>query len=437
MESQNVEYKQSWRDEYLKWICGFANAQGGTLFIGLNDNGEVCGVEDAKRLMEDIPNKVCDILGIVVDIKLHQEDGKNYIEIITPAYNNPISYKGQYHYRSGATKQELKGIALTRFLQEKSGVKWDEYIVDDVNVQDLSNEALARFRKEAAQSGRVDDEVLNDNDEMMLDNLNLLSITKQLRRAAILLFYPQPEKFVTGAYVKIGFFGEDDDDLLFQDEIHGPLMLQIDKVMDLLTTKYLYRAISYDGIHRREQLPYPEGALRESLLNAIVHKDYSTSLPIQISVYSDHIVIWNAGSLPESWTVKRLYEKHSSQAFNPLVANTFFRSGDIEAWGRGYKRIARQMREAYLLQPLLQDDNGLMVTFYADPTKQMQTMNLDERQIQVIEYVLRCGQITNANVQEMFNISRITALRILSSLSDILELIGGKGKDSHYVIRIE
>lgn len=83
MESQNIEYKQSWRDEYLKWICGFANAQGGTLYVGIDDNGDVCGVENAKRLMEDIPNKVRDILGIIVDVQLLHKGGKNFLAITT------------------------------------------------------------------------------------------------------------------------------------------------------------------------------------------------------------------------------------------------------------------------------------------------------------------------------------------------------------------
>ena len=72
-ESQNIEFKESWRDEYLKWICGFANAQGGRLYIGMCDNGEVCGVENAKKLMEDIPNKVRDTLGILVDVNLKKK----------------------------------------------------------------------------------------------------------------------------------------------------------------------------------------------------------------------------------------------------------------------------------------------------------------------------------------------------------------------------
>ena len=99
-ENQNTEWKESWRDEYLKWICGFANATGGKIYIGMNDNGKVVGVADADKLLEDIPNKVRDVLGIIVDVNLLEENGLKYIEIDVPPYSNPINYKGQYHYRS-------------------------------------------------------------------------------------------------------------------------------------------------------------------------------------------------------------------------------------------------------------------------------------------------------------------------------------------------
>ena len=93
-ESQNIEYKESWRDEYLKWICGFANAHGGLIYIGVNDNKEVIGLPDAKKLMEDIPNKIVNYLGIVEDVNLLAEDDKEYIEIDVAPSNMPIAYKG-------------------------------------------------------------------------------------------------------------------------------------------------------------------------------------------------------------------------------------------------------------------------------------------------------------------------------------------------------
>ena len=106
-ENQNIEYKESWRDEYLKWICGFANADGGRLYIGIDNDGQIVGIEKAKKLSEDIPNKIQDTLGIISDVYLltYPSTKKEYIEIVVEPYPYPINYRGQYHYRSGSTKQ--------------------------------------------------------------------------------------------------------------------------------------------------------------------------------------------------------------------------------------------------------------------------------------------------------------------------------------------
>jgi len=124
-ESQNIEYKQSWHDDYLKCICGFANARGGRIYIGKDDNGRVIGIKNAKKLLEDIPNKVRDILGIIIDVNLLIQNGKDFIEIKVDAYPSPVNYKGQYYFRSSSTKQELKGATLDRFLLSKQGINWD------------------------------------------------------------------------------------------------------------------------------------------------------------------------------------------------------------------------------------------------------------------------------------------------------------------------
>lgn len=435
-EAQNIEYKEAWRDEYMKWICGFANAQGGCIYIGVNDKKEVVGVEDSKRLMEEIPNKVRDVLGIIIDVNLLTNGGREYIEIIVPAYSNPINYKGQYHYRSGSTKQELKGGALNRFLMERSGIRWDEFIVPSMAVEELSDAAFERFRKEAAKNRRIDEGVLADTNEELLVNLLLMDEgTRLMKRSAVMLFHPMPEKYVTGAYVKLGFFTGEDDDLVFQDEVHGPLMLQVDLVMRLLKERYLIYAISYEGHHRHEAIQYPEAALRESILNAIAHKDYTTGIPIQISVYPDHLVIWNSGQLPDNWTVRHLFEKHSSQPFNPSLANTFFRSGDIESWGRGYRRIIRAVEQANLLPPLIETDGGLMVTYYNNVSAQVAAMGMEERMTSILQHVLQYHRITNSEVQQLLRVSKPTATRILQKLGNILELVGTKGQSAYYRIR--
>ena len=109
-ENQNIEYKESWRDEYLRWVCGFANANGGRIYIGIDDNGKVVDLKGVKRLLEDIPNKIKDTIGIVADVNSLEKDGKPYIEIVVNPSSNPVNYRGEYHYRSGSTKQQLREL---------------------------------------------------------------------------------------------------------------------------------------------------------------------------------------------------------------------------------------------------------------------------------------------------------------------------------------
>ena len=173
-----------------------------------------------------------------------------------------------------------------------------------------------------------------------MDNLHLIDEGGYLIRAAMLAFYKDPEKWVTGAYIKIGYFGKSDADLVYQDEVHGPLIEQVDKTVDLVYTKYMKALIYYEGIQRIEQFMFHKEAFREILLNAVVHKDYSGCNPIQISVYEDKIYIWNDGEMPYDLnTTDKLFMKHSSKPYNPKLANVFFKSGMIEAWGRGFEKI--------------------------------------------------------------------------------------------------
>ena len=197
-ESQLVEWKETWRDEYLKWICGFANAQGGVLEIGRNDRGEVIGVKDVLRLLEEIPNKALASLGIVVDVNLKIESEREYLQIVVEPYPNAISYKGEFHYRTGSTKQILRGAALSRFLMQRYGRTWDDVPLPGVGVNDLDVRMLDEFRSRAAASGRVDEDILDDPDAGVIEKLRLRE-GEYLKRAAVLLFHPEPGALIRDA----------------------------------------------------------------------------------------------------------------------------------------------------------------------------------------------------------------------------------------------
>ena len=136
-ESQNTEWKSKWKDEYLEWICGYANAQGGKIYIGCDDEGNIVGLPNARKLLEDIPNKIRDAMGIIVGVNLLDKNGKEYIEIDVPPYPIGISCKGVYYYRSGSTRQILTGPALEALLnalchkQYQSGVPIQISVYED------------------------------------------------------------------------------------------------------------------------------------------------------------------------------------------------------------------------------------------------------------------------------------------------------------------
>ena len=131
-----------------------------------------------------------------------------------------------------------------------------------------------------------------------------------------------------------------------------------------------------------------------------------------------------------------LLKKHPSCAFNPAIANAFFRCGEVEAWGRGIGKIVAGAIEGKLLPPLFDTSfGGLMVTFFNNPAKQLKEAGIDERGVIVINHALRTGKVTNSDVQSLLKVSKPTATRLLASLSRYLELNGTTGKGSFYSIK--
>lgn len=350
-ESQNVEFKESWRDEYLKWVCGFANAYGGYIYIGVVDGScEIVGVDNSKRLMEDIPNKIVTNLGIIADVNLRHADSLDYIEIIVTPSNIPISYKGVYHYRSGSTKQELKGAALQDFLLRKLGKTWDDVSLDEASTEDIDRASIEYFLRKGIDAQRIPESMKAASTEEILTSLQLIDNDGKLKNAAILLFGKEPAKFFHSVEFKIGRFGNDEADLIIQDVIGGNIIQMADKVVDVLRAKYLVSPVRFEGMQRFETLEIPIEALREIIYNAIAHKNYMGPA-IQMHVYNDRIEIWNDGNLPEGYTEETLYQSHPSLPRNPKIANAMFKAGFIDTWGRGYRKIYTGFKESGLPIP--------------------------------------------------------------------------------------
>ncbi|MDA0350270.1 MAG: putative DNA binding domain-containing protein [Verrucomicrobia bacterium] len=354
-ESQRIEWKASWHDDYLKWICGFANAEGGTLVLGKDDEGNIIGLADAEKLLEDLPNKIRDKLGLMPRVDLHEKDGKPFLEIRVAPSTVPISLRGAYYWRSGSVKQELKGAALNDFLLKKMGMTWDRVIEANATIDDMDPKAIERFKTDATKAGRLPD--LSDLSDVDILKKLRLTTREGITRAALVLFGKDPGEFYPNLFVKIGRFGDSETELRFQEVVEGNLMQVLPETIEQLERKFLTKPVRFEGIQRIEELEYPVEALREMLLNALVHRNYLGSMT-QMKVYDNRLTLWNAGTLPEELSIEQLFQPHESIPRNPLIAEVCYKAGYIDSWGRGVEKISEACKASGLAAPVISERSG-------------------------------------------------------------------------------
>ena len=201
--------------------------------------------------------------------------------------------------------------------------------------------------------------------------------------------------------------------------------------------------ISYRGIQRIETYPVARTALREAVLNAIVHKDYSTGIPIQIRVYMDKINIFNSGGLPDGWTVEKLLSQHESNPRNPVIAGVFYRAGLIETWGRGIEKIITACHEEGKPEPLFEaSKTGIRILFRSVTQSQVGNtsevnvgIKLNDTQMKIINLMKEDGTISSETIAEKLGMTARGVrknIEILKNLG-IIDRVGARKKGSWIV----
>ena len=436
-EQHNKEYKRNWHEDHLKTICAFANSQGGKLYIGKDDTGITAGISEYKKLMDDLPNKIRNHLGINAEVNLKRDKTKYFIEINVPVYTVAISLRGRYYIRSGSITRELTGNALNDFLLKKSGKTWDDLIEERASNNDIDNKSISRFIKISESTNRLPVVTGLTNFEV-LEKLRLTE-GKKLKKAAIILFGKDPGKFYPNTFVKIGRFGKTDFDLLYEEVEEGNLFTILQNVLQQLNRKFFKNPIDFEGMQRIEKGEYPVAAVREMLLNALVHRSYSGAA-IQIRVYEDKINIWNEGTLPSELTLDLLKKQHPSIPRNPIIADVCYKGGFIDTWGRGTLKIINSCKEAELPEPEIKEAfGGFSVTIFKDilNDEKLIKLGLNDRQIKAVIFLKENKKITNKDYQQINNCSRNTATNDLSDLvhKGLINQSNRKGAGSFYALK--
>ena len=444
-ENQIIEWKESWHDKYLEWICGYANAQGGTLLIGVDDDGNVVGIDSKtiKKLLEDIPNKISSALGITCDVNERIKNKKHYIQIEVKKSSLPLNIHGHYFYRTGSVKKEITGFELTEFIMKTTGASYDEMIAD-VDRKKLTFEYLSKKHLDATGS-----QLELDKD---LVSFKLLHEEKQVTNAGVLFadqwIIHHSRVFCTrwNGLEKANSTQDAVDDK----EYTGSLVNLFDGTLSFIVrnTKSGWRKSD----NKRIDLPdYPLRAIEEGLANALIHRSYvQTGAHTQIDIYDDRLVITNPGGMFDGTEVQNLDLRHvPSKLRNPIIADVFGRLRLMERRGSGFRKIL----DSYVEQERYNDD--LKPEFYTDgynffltlwnlnyafDKAQNKAQNKAQRKMlsdkeHIVLLIKENPSITQEEISGMIDKSRRTVQGLMKELSDegVIARIGSRKTGSWIV----
>jgi ATP-dependent DNA helicase RecG len=319
-----------------------------------------------------------------------------------------------------------------------SGLSWDTVVEPEAGWDDLDSDKVRHFMAAVRRTGRRPIPE-GTNEREFLEKLELLK-DGQPTRAALLLFVTQPTRRFSSAYLKLGRFRS--PILIVDDrEVQGTLLEQVEGTMawfrERLQTKFVIT-----GKPQRDTIwEYPLEAIREAIVNAVCHRDYTSPASVQVRLYDDRLEIWNSGGLPPQLTAADLLRPHRSFPRNRQVAEAFFYVGLVERWGTGTTRMADAMREADLPEPEFDADRPgqFRVILYQNPftEERLRQMGLNERQSQALRLLKEQGTLTNLRYQEAFSISKRTASNELQDLvkRGLLARHGTTGKGTYYTLK--
>ena len=356
----------------------------------------------------------------------------------------PVFFKNHAYKRVGKTNQRISSSEL-RTLAKESGEKiyWDERVCGDASLKDIEEEKVRQFLRRARFERRLEigpDIPVKD----ALEWSNLIKNNK-LTNAAILLFGKEPQKFFLQTKLRCALYkGRTPVTFIDLRIIEGNIIDQVGEAENFVLA-HIKKAAKIVGFERQEVWEYPINALREAIVNAICHRDYSYSSDITIGIFDDRIEISNPGTLPEPLTPEDLKKKHKSIPRNPLVANAFFLIGNIEQWGEGTNKIVKWCLEHGLREPNFEEiAGGFLVRFYApedilslipEPGKiDLEEMGLNERQIEALRLMVNEGKgFTNKEYREHFGVSNWTCVEDMKLLEKHgFVIVEGKGKSTVY-----
>jgi ATP-dependent DNA helicase RecG len=374
-ESELLEFKESVRKEDIaNAICAFLNAEGGIVLVGVRDNGEVAGIEGADKLETELNNYLINTIIPEAPITVSTEAIKDKNIILIKVWSGskpPYLVNNTIYIRKGGRTAKASSNDISKLILERQKTErhWERQPALGVEMEDLDELTLRDTLRDLEKTGRGKSFPL-DQAEEFLRYYGLLQ-HGSLTNAAVVLFAREPARFLPQSRVRLTVFSgsKASDTFPYDRLLEGNLFRNIDDITNFFEVNIPVSSHFSDRSWKREDVPYPKAALREGLLNALIHRDYANvSGSVLVAFYPDHLEMTNYGELPAELTPADLARNHLSLPRNPDIAQICFLRGWIEKIGRGTLKMIEDCQAKGFPAPVWQSRPGVTTLTFPEVT---------------------------------------------------------------------
>ena len=434
VESSNLELKQKVDNfnEIAKAVCGFANADGGKIVIGVSNNGEIIGIsdKDIDSLQQRLDGAIQTVSPVPLHkIKLSKEQGKSIIvvEIYKIGEGAFCTYGGIVYYRFGNITRKMEGKTFQDFLVHRRILSFDE-AQSDAGLNDLDDQKIMDYLELRSPEFRY----IPKNKISVLSNLRVIKDSgKIIYNTALLLFGKNSYQFLSQNEVKlVRFKGTLPIEIIDSKFVHGTLLENIKEAQDFIS-RNTKTSFEIKALQRKELPEYPIQVTREALVNAIVHRDYFSKDATQVNIFDNRLEVINPGGLPQGLSLKLLGTLSIQR--NPLIYRLLRDIKFVEGLATGIPRMRKGMQDQNLPEPVFEDLGSFFkVTLYNSILPSQGILNL--RQQKALSYIQKNKSITSQTYAKLTSVSRVTAVSDLSDMINkkILQKVG-KTRSAYYI----
>lgn len=424
-ETENIEFKSGFTEEIYKEVIAFANTGGGVLYIGIDNNGNAVGLDSVDDEYTRITNGIRDAIlpDVTMFVKYTIQENKVVRIIISEGTNKPYYLRakglksGGVYVRQGASSAQASSEQIRQMIKESDGDDFESMRSIEQNLSFASAaDTFERYGVAFSEEKYLALGMIHKNDGLFT-NLALL-MSDQCQHT-----------------IKVAVFG-DDQNTIFKDnqEFNGSIFSQIDEAFHYIMLNNRTSS-DFKGLERIEKSDYPESALREALLNSVVHRDYSFSGSIIININDNQMEFLSIGGLLPGLTAEDI-RSGISQPRNKYLAEVFHRLKLIEAYGTGIRRIYK-LYENCSVQPRIEVTHNTFKMILpnmsaAEPLSK--STHLTPQKEQILDFISRNGQITEAEIMEWLGIKRTRAYTLAKQMCDEKLIISvGRGANKKYL----